>query len=86
MRSNQPRAGSLKVHLCSLSALHPYFGSLSFGMAPIYALFKEKSQKEEISTRSTRPRAGSVEVFLFFQGQFKYNSQFDHVILNWDLK
>ena len=68
MRSNQPRAGSLKVHLCSLSALHPYFGSLSFGMAPIYALFKEKSQKEEISTRSTRPRAGSVEVFLFFQG------------------
>ena len=85
MRSNQPRAGSLKVTLCPLSALHPYFGSLSV-LAPIYALFKEKSQQDERSTRSTRPRAGSVEVFLFFQGQFKYNSQFDHVILNSDLK
>ena len=67
MRSNQPRAGSLKVTLCPLSALHPYFGSLSV-LAPIYALFKEKSQQDERSTRSTRPRAGSVEVFLFFQG------------------
>ena len=80
MRSNQPRAGSLKVHLCSLSALYPYFGSLSVLEWLLYMLSSRKSRSRMKEAQDRL--ALELDRLRYFSFSRQYNSQSDHIILN----